>query len=97
MKTEITLASPTLMFVKKMRKVKPDTNVCYDCIDWQLDHHIHKDCSCCERLTQEYELLSITHGLFGKDYAYILKDGAIRKVKLDRISDVRDIYREDVC
>ena len=85
-----------MKFLRKMCALKPDSNTCYDCIDRQIDYHIHKNCLCCEQLTKEYELLSIAHGLFGKDYAYILKDGCIKKVKLDRICDVRDVYEEDV-
>lgn len=78
-----------MVIVKTMCKVEPDHNICCSCIDNQVDYHRYEDCSKCRFKSEEYELIEIVPGLFGKDYAYVLKDGKIRRVNLDRIFGVK--------
>lgn len=83
------------MFVRKICKVKPDVNKCCCCIDEQISMHMYKDCSCCEHATGNYELIDIKPGWFGKDMVYVMKDGIIKRVKLDRVFGVKYVCEED--
>lgn len=50
------------------------------------------DCSTCPKNIAQYELISVGagKGILSDDYAFVLKDGYISKVELNRIYDVKE-------
>lgn len=75
----------------KICKVKPDYSTCSACVDIQKMYNVVDDCSKCKSNTDTYELLQIGTGFWSGDYAIVQKDGAIQKVSLRRIYDVKEI------
>lgn len=76
--------------MNKICKVKPDKDRCYCCIDDQIDNDVFKDCDLCIMNQPDCELLSVGAGLFGKEYAFVLMNGVIKQVSLDRVRHIRD-------
>ena len=75
----------------KICKVKPDYSTCSTCVDIQKMYNVVDDCSKCKSNTDTYELLQIGTGFWSGDYAIVQKDGAIRKVSLSKVYDVKEI------
>lgn len=82
--------------INKICKVKPDRNHCYSCIDRQLDSDTFKDCDLCILNQPDSELLSVGVSCFGKDYAFVLMDGVIKRVSLDRVRHIGDKKGGDI-
>ena len=77
---------------KLVCKLKIDKNTCYSCLDDQISSNKYIACEKCELKKREYEILSMGHSLFKGDWAMVLRpDGAIERVSLDRVYDVRHI------
>lgn len=74
----------------KICKVKPDNNHCCCCVDDQVNNNTYKDCTLCILGQPDCELLSLSTTIFGRNYAFILSEGMIQKVKLERVRYVRD-------
>ena len=74
----------------KICKVKPSWHNC----DWCNTVYEYFDeipsCTNCSFKNKTYELIDITHGFFG-DYAFVLADGKITKVSLDRVYDIHEV------
>lgn len=56
-----------MKFLRKMCALKPDSNMCYDCIDRQIDCHIHKNCLCCEHLTIKLDRICDVRDIYEED------------------------------
>lgn len=79
--------------MKILCKVLPDHNLCCDCIDGQEDGRSEKlACNDCLDRAPDYEILQFGHSLFGGDWAMVLLDGEVERVKLDRVKRVRTIH-----
>lgn len=76
--------------LNKICKVKPDKDHCCCCIDDQIDNDTFKDCDVCVMKQPDSELLSFGSSVFGKDYAFVLMNGVIKRVPLDRVRHIRD-------
>ena len=74
----------------KTCKVKPDHNTCCSCLDIQIDNGIIIDCEKCKSNNVRYTLLQIGTGFWSGDYAFVEKDGVIKKVPLYRVYDVKE-------
>lgn len=75
----------------KVCNVKPDKDTCCSCMDYQVNEGVFKPCSACELKNRDYELLQLVSGI-KHDYAFVLFNGTIEKVSLDRIFNVRDRF-----
>lgn len=69
-------------------KVKPSASECRRCGDTADHFGGVPNCFDCPYDKRTYELLSIESGFFG-DYAFVLIDGKIHKVALDRVYDIK--------
>lgn len=76
--------------INKFCKVKPEANDCYNCLDKQIESNASKDCDLCIMNQPDCELLSIGVTFFGKEYAFVLMNGVIKRVSLDRVRGIRD-------
>lgn len=77
---------------KLICKVRLDHNICCDCIDRQCEDSEFKSCDGCELRNQDYEIIKVGHSLFIGDWAMVLgPDGKIKRVKLDRVYDVKRV------
>ena len=75
----------------KVCNVKPDNNTCCGCMDGQVNRGIFIPCSNCELKNRTYELLQLVSGI-KHDYAFVLFNGIVEKVPLDRIFNVKDRF-----
>lgn len=76
----------------RMCKIRPDVSICRGCMDMEEAGYIIRDCSVCSLQNEECELIKVGSGFFMKDYAMILRNGKIKKVPLDRIYDIHDVF-----
>ena len=79
-------------------KVKPSYYDCDRCntVSEYFDEIPH--CAKCSLKNKTYELIDIKHGFFN-DYAFVLADGKISKVSLDRVYDIQEVelfYRKEL-
>lgn len=74
----------------KVCKVNPKASTCRVCLQAAVMYDMEAICSKCEEKNAEYELLQIACDVDGNDYAFLLKDGKINKVKLSRVFDVKE-------
>ncbi len=74
-----------------MCKVKPSITSCRACMETQEMFGVVDDCSICLLNTAEYELLQIGTRFWSGDYAMVQRNGAIKKVSLSRVYDVKEI------
>lgn len=79
-------------------KVKPSWHNCDWCntVSEYFDEIPH--CAKCSLKNKTYELIDIKHGFFN-DYAFVLADGKISKVSLDRVYDIQGVelfYRKEL-
>lgn len=72
-------------------KVRPDNDTCCGCIDEGLKGGILRDCARCMENQTEYNLVSITHNLFGKPInAVVAMDGKLKCIPIKRIHGVKE-------
>lgn len=76
--------------MNKICKVRPTK--CPTCIAGDKNYDIPYDCDKCEANQAVYELISVGHSEDVGDWAMVLKDSAIRRVALDRVTDVQTDY-----
>lgn len=72
----------------KTCKLKPSAGECNACLDIFDDTH-PPHCKACHEHSPRYELLQIASGWFC-DYAFVQRDGVVKKVALDRIYDIKE-------
>lgn len=72
--------------MKKICKVKPAYDICMSCQDVRC---IMDNCDDCELKHGIYELISVGTTFFGRDYAFVQKDGKIERVPLYRVYDIQ--------
>ena len=76
--------------MKILCKVVPENDICCNCIDDQLNGVKEKlECYDCLDRSPDYEILQFGHSLFIGDWAMVLLDGKVERVKLDRVKRVR--------
>lgn len=73
----------------KTCKVKPTYDTCRMCSDTDDYFGVISDCNKCSYNTTEYELLQIGKGIFGA-YAFVLANGEVQQVSLDRVYDIKE-------
>lgn len=76
--------------MRKICKVRPSFDMCMGCSDVS---GIIDNCVNCDLKHATYELISVGTTFFGRDYAFVQKDGKIEKVPLYRVYDIH--YEED--
>lgn len=67
--------------------VKPDSNVCYGCLDVQVSCGIIEDCKQCIAIKKDVMLISTHNGFFGPK-AIVAIDGNLKEVSIDRVYNV---------
>ncbi len=73
----------------KICRVFPSSGTCDVCMNYaDMDGSV-PNCMACKQKQKTYELLQIGAGFFGS-YAFVLADGKIEKVSLDRVFDIRE-------
>lgn len=75
----------------KVCRVKPKIKCCRACLSSAERYGIIKSCSDCSCTYDEYELIGVGRGFLAKDYAFVCKNGTIKRVPLDRIFDIRNV------
>ena len=73
----------------KTCRVKPMAYTCRMCCDTDDYFGVISDCNKCSYNTTEYELLQIGKGIFGA-YAFVLANGEVQQVSLDRVYDIKE-------
>ena len=74
----------------KVCKVMPKSSKCRVCLQTAVSYETDVNCDICEEKHAYHEILQLVCDAKGKDYAFVLKDGKITKVKLSRIFDVKE-------
>lgn len=74
----------------KVCKVNPKATTCRKCLGMAVSYDTDVNCEVCEEKNKEYELLQFACDIDGNDYAFILREGKISKVKLHRVFDVKE-------
>lgn len=72
--------------MKKICKVQPYYAECMGCKDVK---NIMNGCDECELKNAEYELISVGTTFFGRDYAFVQREGKIERVDLLRVYDIQ--------
>ena len=76
--------------MKKICKVKPDSETCSACVTKQKIFNVVDDCRKCDLNTRAYELLQIGTNFWGS-YAMVQHNGRIEKVSLSRVYDISEV------
>lgn len=69
-------------------KIKPDKDTCLACMTGRIQYELPGECDTCEKRNKKYTILQLGTNKNEGDYAFVLADGVISRVKLDRIEQV---------
>lgn len=73
-------------------KVKPKKSDCAACMRGQIDYDLPGDCNTCEKKNKEYIIMELGTNKTLGDYAFVMADGKIQRVSLDRVEGVKPDY-----
>ena len=71
-------------------KVEPSPTQCQTCTNAQYEYCDDVSCDMCSYKQRIYEILGFAVGTFGTGYAFLLREGKIYKVSIDRLFDVNE-------
>lgn len=73
-------------------KVKPTKDTCLTCMHGKLNYDLPGECDTCEEMNKEYIIMQLGTNKNEGDYAFVMHDGKIQRVSLDRVEGVKVDY-----